>query len=63
MDPGRVVHATMSTEILRPIPPDSGDGWKLTNRIIGVHENSMSNTFIKHIYLTRFLRSRDHLRK
>lgn len=39
LDPGRVVHATMSTEILRPIPADSGEGWKLKNRIIGIHEN------------------------
>ncbi|KAG8752052.1 hypothetical protein FRC14_007401 [Serendipita sp. 396] len=39
LNPSRVVHATMSTEILRPIPADSGDGWQLTNRVIGVHEN------------------------
>lgn len=39
LDPSRVVHATMSTEILRDIPEDSGDGWRLTNRVIGIHEN------------------------
>lgn len=40
LEPSRVLHATMSVEVLRELPPDSnGDGWKLTNRIIGIHEN------------------------
>jgi acyl dehydratase len=39
LEPSRLLHATMSIEILRELPPDSGEGWKLTNRITGIHEN------------------------
>jgi peroxisomal enoyl-CoA hydratase 2 len=38
-DPNRVVHATQSIEILKPLPTVSGDGWKMTKRITGVSEN------------------------
>jgi len=38
-DPNRVVHGSQSIEILKPLPRESGDGWKLTDRIVGVHEN------------------------
>jgi len=38
-DPNRVVHGSQSIEILRPLPNESGPGWKLTGRIVGVHEN------------------------
>jgi len=38
-DPNRVVHATMSTEILKPLPLDSGPGWKITSRNCGISEN------------------------
>lgn len=39
LDSRRVVHATQSIEVLRDLPPESGLGWKLSNRIVGVHEN------------------------
>ncbi|KAH7883044.1 MaoC like domain-containing protein [Phlebopus sp. FC_14] len=35
----KVVHATQSIEILKEFPVSSGPGWKLTSRIVGVHEN------------------------
>ncbi|KAH7907811.1 HotDog domain-containing protein [Hygrophoropsis aurantiaca] len=35
----RVVHATQSIEILKDLPVASGSGWKLSGRIVGVHEN------------------------
>jgi hypothetical protein len=34
------VHGSQSIQILKPIPAVSGDGWKLSSRISGVHENS-----------------------
>lgn len=39
-DPNRVVHGSQSIEILKPLPKESGAGWKITSRIVGVHENS-----------------------
>jgi hypothetical protein len=42
---GTQVHGSQSIEILKVIPAVSGDGWKLTSRICGVHENSTSFLF------------------
>jgi len=39
MDPNRGVHGSQSIEIIKPLPLDSGEGWKLTTRITGVSEN------------------------
>ncbi|EPQ50563.1 multifunctional beta-oxidation protein, partial [Gloeophyllum trabeum ATCC 11539] len=39
-NPNRVVHGSQFIEILKPLPPVSGAGWKLKQRICGVHENS-----------------------
>ncbi|KAI6126818.1 HotDog domain-containing protein [Pisolithus sp. B1] len=39
LDPKRVVHATQSIEVLRDLPQESGPGWRLSDRIVGVHEN------------------------
>ncbi|KAI0071950.1 peroxisomal dehydratase [Panus rudis PR-1116 ss-1] len=39
-DPNRVVHATQSIQILKPLPAVSGPGWKLKRRIVAVSENS-----------------------
>ncbi|KAG8852538.1 hypothetical protein FRB96_008634 [Tulasnella sp. 330] len=38
-DPNRVVHGAQSIEMYKPIPVESGAGWKLKRKIIGVHEN------------------------
>lgn len=38
-DPNRIVHGAQSIEAYKQIPVDSGTGWKLRRRIIGVHEN------------------------
>ncbi|OCH94644.1 peroxisomal dehydratase [Obba rivulosa] len=38
-DPNRLVHATQSIEILKPLPAISGNGWKLKNRVVGISEN------------------------
>ncbi|KAF8558654.1 peroxisomal dehydratase [Imleria badia] len=35
----RVVHGTQSIEVLKDLPVASGPGWKLSNRVCGVHEN------------------------
>jgi len=37
--PNRLVHGSMSIELIRPIPKASGKGWKLEKRVVGVHEN------------------------
>jgi len=39
MNPNRVVHATQSIEIIKPLPLVSGDGWKYKSRFTGVSEN------------------------
>ncbi|KAI0943066.1 hypothetical protein AcV7_002310 [Taiwanofungus camphoratus] len=39
LDPNRVVHGTQTIEILKPLPPVSGPGWKLKKRIVAVSEN------------------------
>ncbi|KAG6333401.1 hypothetical protein ID866_5683 [Astraeus odoratus] len=39
LDPKRVVHGTQSIEVLRDLPSESGPGWKLSTRVVGVHEN------------------------
>ncbi|KIM60466.1 hypothetical protein SCLCIDRAFT_16301 [Scleroderma citrinum Foug A] len=39
LDSKRVVHATQSIEVLKDLPPESGPGWKLSTRVVGVHEN------------------------
>ncbi|KIK39538.1 hypothetical protein CY34DRAFT_808163 [Suillus luteus UH-Slu-Lm8-n1] len=39
LNPNRVVHATQSIEILKDLPVASGSGWKLSRRVVGVHEN------------------------
>ncbi|KAF8752829.1 Alcohol dehydrogenase GroES-like domain [Rhizoctonia solani] len=38
-DPNRAIHGGMSIETLRPLPVESGPGWTLTKKIIGVTEN------------------------
>ncbi|KAG8933346.1 hypothetical protein FRC02_012099 [Tulasnella sp. 418] len=38
-DPKRVVHGSQSIESLKPLPLESGPGWKLKKRVVGVHEN------------------------
>ncbi|KAG8907325.1 hypothetical protein FRC00_011956, partial [Tulasnella sp. 408] len=38
-DPRRIVHGSQSIETLKPLPTESGSGWKLKKRIIGIHEN------------------------
>ncbi|KAG9034009.1 hypothetical protein FRB95_013984 [Tulasnella sp. JGI-2019a] len=38
-DPNRVVHGQQSLETYKQIPVDSGEGWKLKRKVIGVHEN------------------------
>jgi len=38
-DPNRVVHGSMSIEVLKPLPLESGSGWSLKKSIAGVHEN------------------------
>ncbi|KAG2354429.1 HotDog domain-containing protein [Suillus spraguei] len=39
LNSNRVVHATQSIEILKDLPVASGSGWKLSRRVVGVHEN------------------------
>ncbi|KAF8260620.1 peroxisomal dehydratase [Lactarius quietus] len=38
-DPKRVVHASQSIEILKPLPLVSGPGWKLEKRLAAIREN------------------------
>ncbi|THH17250.1 hypothetical protein EW146_g3528 [Bondarzewia mesenterica] len=38
-DPNRVVHATQTVEVLKPLPLISGSGWKLKKRLTSIHEN------------------------
>ncbi|TFK52798.1 peroxisomal dehydratase [Heliocybe sulcata] len=38
-DLNRVVHGSQTIEILKPLPAVSGHGWKLKEKICGVHEN------------------------
>lgn len=40
LDPNRVVHATQSIEVLKPLPLVSGDGWVWRSRYTGAQENS-----------------------
>jgi peroxisomal enoyl-CoA hydratase 2 len=39
-DSKRVVHASQSIEVLKPIPLVSGPGWKLKKRLAAIRENS-----------------------
>src|SRR6266849_789475 len=39
-DPRRVVHASQSIEILKPLPLVSGPGWRLKKRLTSIRENS-----------------------
>jgi hypothetical protein len=39
-DPKRIVHASQTIEILKPLPPVSGPGWKLKKRLASIRENS-----------------------
>ncbi|KZW03750.1 Thioesterase/thiol ester dehydrase-isomerase [Exidia glandulosa HHB12029] len=39
LDPDRGVFASQYIEILKPLPLESGDGWKLKKRCVGAHEN------------------------
>ncbi|KIM41382.1 hypothetical protein M413DRAFT_445398 [Hebeloma cylindrosporum] len=39
LDPNRVVHATQSIEIIKPLPLVSGEGWTWKTRYTGVVEN------------------------
>ncbi|KAG8767343.1 hypothetical protein FRC12_006303 [Ceratobasidium sp. 428] len=38
-DPNRAIHGGMSIETLKPLPLESGEGWTLSKKIIGVTEN------------------------
>ncbi|KAI0649674.1 peroxisomal dehydratase [Trametes meyenii] len=38
-DPNRGVHGSQSIEILKPLPAESGPGWKVKKRIVAVSEN------------------------
>ncbi|KAG8710405.1 hypothetical protein FRC08_017205 [Ceratobasidium sp. 394] len=38
-DPKRAIHGGMSIETLKPLPLESGEGWTLSKKIIGVTEN------------------------
>jgi len=38
-DPRRIVHASQTIEILKPLPPVSGPGWKLKKRLASIREN------------------------
>jgi len=38
-DPNRIVHASQTIEILKPLPLVSGPGWKLKNRLAAIREN------------------------
>jgi len=38
-DPRRVVHASQTIEILKPLPSVSGPGWKLRKRLASIREN------------------------
>ncbi|KAL4071733.1 peroxisomal dehydratase [Scleroderma citrinum] len=39
LDSKRVVHGSQSIEVLKDLPSESGPGWKLTSKVVGVHEN------------------------
>ena len=39
-DPKRVVHASQTIEVLKPLPLVSGPGWKLKKRLASIRENS-----------------------
>ena len=39
-DPRRIVHASQTIEILKPLPLISGPGWKLKKRLASIRENS-----------------------
>jgi len=39
-DPRRVVHASQTIEVLKPLPLVSGPGWKLKMRLASIRENS-----------------------
>jgi hypothetical protein len=39
-DPKRVVHASQTIEVLKPLPLVSGPGWKLKKRLTSIRENS-----------------------
>ena len=41
-DAKRVVHASQTIEVLKPLPLVSGPGWKLKKRLAAVRENSAS---------------------
>lgn len=38
LDPNTIVHGEQSIEILHDIPTNSGEGWKIRKRIVGVHD-------------------------
>ncbi|EJU01567.1 peroxisomal dehydratase [Dacryopinax primogenitus] len=38
-NPERAVHGSMSIQLLRPLPVETGKGWAMKRRISGVHEN------------------------
>ncbi|VDB96734.1 unnamed protein product [Peniophora sp. CBMAI 1063] len=38
-DPNRVVHATQTIEVLKPLPLVSGEGWKIAQKLSGIQEN------------------------
>lgn len=47
----RVVHGSQSVEILKTLPLQSGEGWTLKKRVVGVHENSKSMLVIHQMSL------------
>lgn len=42
-DPKRVVHASQTIEVLKPLPLTSGSGWRLKKRLASIRENSASS--------------------
>jgi peroxisomal enoyl-CoA hydratase 2 len=44
-DPKRVVHASQTIEVLKPLPLVSGPGWKLKKRLAAIRENSAFRPF------------------
>ena len=39
-DPKRLVHASQTIEILKPLPLVSGPGWRIKKRLAAIRENS-----------------------
>jgi hypothetical protein len=54
-DPRRVVHASQTIEVLKPLPLVSGPGWKLKKRLASIRENSScrpTHSTSRHVHRT-----------